>query len=107
MKDEQLNLAEHDLAYYDWHEIKGKEIANHSLLTTLETLYKLGLENANKNMTLFDKILKYFKRKFCRHEFEELFSYSYYKENDIRPNPTGKVILRACKKCGWMEKIHI
>ena len=58
-------------------------------------------------MTLFDKILKYFKQKFCKHEFEELFSYSYYKENDTKSNPTGVVILRVCKKCEWGEVIRI
>ena len=58
-------------------------------------------------MVLFDKILKYFKIKFCKHDYEELLSYSFYKENDIKYHPTGKVILRQCKKCGWMERIEI
>lgn len=108
MKGEQLNLVERDLTSYEWYEnIIHEEIGNHNLMTTLETLYKLGLENKNKNMTPFDKILKYFKRKFCKHEFEELFSYSYYKDDDTKYNPTGMVILRTCKKCELTEVIHI
>ena len=55
----------------------------------------------------FNKILKYFKIKFCKHNFEELFSYSFYKENDVKYHPTGKVILKICKKCGWLERIEI
>ena len=56
-------------------------------------------------MVLFDKILKYFKIKFCKHDYEEFLSYSFYKENDIKYNPTGKFILRICKKCGKIKII--
>ena len=30
-----------------------------------------------------------------------------YKENDIKYHPTGKFILRICKKCGRMETIKM
>jgi hypothetical protein len=43
----------------------------------------------------------------CRSLYEELLSYSFYKENDIKYHPTGKFILRICKKCGWMDTIKI
>ena len=43
-----LELSENDLTYYEIMKKVNEEIAEYSLKITLETLYNLGLENANK-----------------------------------------------------------
>ena len=48
-----------------------------------------------------------FKKKFCKHEYENIFQYTFYKKNDIKLNPTGQVILKLCRKCGDIKKIEL